>query len=112
MQRWPCNGYDVLSSACDTTKNPLRHGQLFTPGIDPTLTPLTIDTHCHIFNASDLQAASFISKVLANEKGILEVVVDALAEIVEFLAWKRPPAAPRSLPPLPVSPHSSQRRSE
>ena len=91
----------MLSGCCMRhNKNPLRTGQLFTPGIDPTLTPLTIDTHCHIFNASDLQAASFISKVLANEKGILEVVVDALAEIVEFVAWEKAPSGAKELAAL------------
>jgi predicted TIM-barrel fold metal-dependent hydrolase len=82
----------VLSGCCvPHNRNPLRAGQLLTPGIDPATTPLTIDTHCHIFNASDLQAVPFISKVLANEKGIAEVVVEALAEIVEFVAWEKAP---------------------
>ena len=63
------------------------------PGINPSATPLTIDTHCHIFNGSDLQAKEFIARVVSNEKGVVGVVTEAVGEIIQVLEWGNAPTA-------------------
>jgi len=35
------------------------------PGFDPSVTPLTVDVHCHIFNGTDLQVAEFLRETHA-----------------------------------------------
>lgn len=79
--------------SCFHRNRVLHAGKLTMPGIDPSATPLTIDTHCHIFNGSDLQAKEFIARVVSNEKGVVAVVMEAVGEIIQVLEWGNAPTA-------------------
>jgi predicted TIM-barrel fold metal-dependent hydrolase len=72
-------------------KTVIRTGYLTMPGIDPALNPLTIDSHCHIFNGSDLQVREFIARVVVTEKGIVAAVVEALSELLQLMIWDSAP---------------------
>ncbi len=63
----------------------------------PASSKLTIDAHCHIFNGSDLDVKDFFNKVAWNEKGIMAPVSDAVAAILEDLAWSTAPNGEQEL---------------
>lgn len=53
---------------------------------------LTIDTHCHVFNGSDLPMAPFATKVLVHGKDFPKGL-DQLAELVQAIVWSNSPSA-------------------
>lgn len=54
---------------------------------------LTIDTHAHVFNATDLQIKAFLLRVLIPEMPALK----PLAGLIQHLAWKGAPTAEQEL---------------
>jgi predicted TIM-barrel fold metal-dependent hydrolase len=50
-----------------------------------------MDTHCHVFNGTDLQVKEFVSKVFVNDGGLLGVVARAMGALLEDLAWSYAP---------------------
>ena len=64
---------------------------------DPTVSnpagQLTIDTHAHIFNGSDLQIKQFLSKTTVGPDSELYPLVDFLAGFLQILGWKLAPGA-------------------
>jgi hypothetical protein len=84
------------------------------PGVSYLEGPLTIDTHCHVFNGTDLQVKKFISMVVVNQGGLLGGAADALGSILQFLALSTAPSGARELRELAKiagqSPSCSDRR--
>lgn len=64
---------------------------------DPTVSnpaaPLTIDTHAHFFNGSDLQIKEFLSQTTVGPDSELYPLVDGLGGILQNLAWHLAPNA-------------------
>jgi len=64
---------------------------------DPTVSnpkaPLTIDTHAHFFNGSDLQIKEFLSKTTVGEDSELFSLVNGMSGILQALAWHAAPSA-------------------
>ena len=64
------------------------------PSISDRDGPLTIDVHAHVFNGADLQVAEFLSQVTArSSESELGAFVDALGDVLQFLAWNVAPGA-------------------
>lgn len=57
--------------------------------------PLTIDAHCHVFNASDLQVKQFFSMVLAHQSGHVGDAVRKFGSILQTLGWHLAPSGSR-----------------
>lgn len=67
---------------------------LLCPGDPTTSNPtalLTIDTHAHVFNGSDLQVRRFLSKTTVHEGSELYPLVDAIGALLQGLAWHLAP---------------------
>jgi predicted TIM-barrel fold metal-dependent hydrolase len=68
---------------------------------DPTISnldaPLTIDTHAHFFNGSDLQIREFLSQTTVGPDSELYPLVNALGGILQILAWQFAPSAKSEL---------------
>jgi len=62
--------------------------------------PLTIDTHCHVFNGTDLQVQKFISMVVVRQGGPLSGAAKALGSVLQHLAWATAPKGTRELEEL------------
>ena len=64
---------------------------------DPVLSnlaaPLTIDTHAHFFNGSDLQIKAFLSETTVGPDSELYPLVSGMASILQFLGWHLAPGA-------------------
>jgi len=64
---------------------------------DPTISnpaaPLTIDTHAHFFNGSDLQIKEFLSKTTVGPDSELHLLVNAMAGLFQILGWHLAPSA-------------------
>ncbi len=64
---------------------------------DPTVSnpqaPLTIDTHAHFFNGSDLQIKEFLSQTTIGSDSELYPLVKAMAGVLQALAWHLAPGA-------------------
>lgn len=58
---------------------------------EPKYAKLTIDTHCHIFNGSDLQVKEFFDRVVSHEKGLSGDVVGVFGDILQDLEWSSAP---------------------
>ena len=58
---------------------------------EPQYPQLTIDTHCHIFNGSDLQVKEFFDRVVSHEKGLSGDVVGVFADLLQDLEWSGAP---------------------
>src|SRR4051812_10830341 len=61
---------------------------------------LTMDTHCHVFNGTDLQVKEFVSRVFVNEGGLLGVVARAMGALLQDLAWSYAPTGKDELAEL------------
>lgn len=61
---------------------------------DPS-TPLTIDTHVHVFNGSDLQVARFIGLVIQNQ--LDQETRAALGDVLQKIAWSLAPSGDEEL---------------
>jgi len=87
------------SLACWIRKKP----RLVCPG-SPAVSflngPLTIDTHCHVFNGTDLQVQKFISMVVVNQNSPLAGVAKLLGGVLEKLAWSNAPTGADELAAL------------
>lgn len=64
---------------------------------DPTISnpaaALTIDTHAHFFNGSDLQIKEFLSKTTVGPDSELNPLVNAMAGLLQTVAWHLAPSA-------------------
>jgi predicted TIM-barrel fold metal-dependent hydrolase len=64
---------------------------------DPTLSnptaPLTIDTHAHFFNGSDLQIKEFLSQTTVGPDSELYPLVKGMGAVLQSLAWHLAPGA-------------------
>lgn len=64
---------------------------------DPTISnpeaPLTIDTHAHFFNGSDLQIKEFLSQTNVRSDSELYPLVNAMAGVFQRLGWHLAPSA-------------------
>lgn len=58
---------------------------------------LTIDTHCHVFNGTDLQIADFLQRVAIHQNGALGLGAKALGELLEQLSWVVAPSGDKEL---------------
>lgn len=56
--------------------------------------PLTIDTHAHFFNGSDLQIREFLAQNMVEPGSELFPLVRKMSGILELLAWNTAPSAP------------------
>jgi hypothetical protein len=61
------------------------------PAVSDLGAPLTIDTHAHVFNGTDLQIGDFISEVLVNEPGTWGEVIAAVGSLIQNLNWDSAP---------------------
>lgn len=57
--------------------------------------PLIIDTHAHVFNASDLQVSGFVSRVAANEidSSAIRFLARSFAPVLQLISWGLSPSA-------------------
>jgi predicted TIM-barrel fold metal-dependent hydrolase len=62
--------------------------------------PLTIDTHCHVFNGTDLQVREFISRVQLRQRGPIGELYRAVASVLQGLVWQNAPTSAQELPRL------------
>lgn len=64
---------------------------------DPTFSnlsaPLTIDTHAHFFNGSDLQIKQFLSQTTVGPDSELYPLVQGMGGLLQHLAWHLAPSA-------------------
>lgn len=64
---------------------------------DPTVSnaaaPLTIDTHAHFFNGSDLQIKEFLSQTTVGRDSELYPLVRGMGGLLQALAWHKAPGA-------------------
>ena len=58
---------------------------------EPKYPLLTIDTHCHVFNGSDIQVKAFFERVVKPEKGLSADVVDVFSDVLQDLEWSGAP---------------------
>lgn len=63
------------------------------PSISNPGSPLTIDTHAHIFNGSDLQIREFLSQTTVGPGSELYPLVKAMAGLLQALGWHLAPSA-------------------
>lgn len=63
------------------------------PAISNPAAPLTIDTHAHFFNGSDLQIREFLSQTTVGPDSELYPLVKAMSGILQGLAWHVAPGA-------------------
>jgi hypothetical protein len=68
---------------------------------DPTISnlaaPLTIDTHAHFFNGSDLQIREFLSQTTVGWGSELYPLVNSMAALLQMLGWHVAPNAESEL---------------
>lgn len=86
---------NLALTGCLHTTSKLPTGPLITAGIDPNVSPLTIDAHCHIFNGTDLQVADFIGRVFAPNPVAL-----AAAKLLQAIVWTTAPDGDEELTKL------------
>jgi hypothetical protein len=60
-------------------------------------TPLTVDVHTHVFNASDLQVKQFIDLVVLKQKGPLGDATRVLSGVLQDVSWEAAPGAKEEL---------------
>lgn len=63
------------------------------PTVSDVAAPLTIDTHAHFFNGSDLQIRQFLSQTTVGPDSELYPLVKALGGLLQTLAWHLAPGA-------------------
>lgn len=61
--------------------------------------PLVVDTHAHIFNASDLQVSKFVSKVAVSEaeSSAVRFMAEMFGPVLQFVGWNLSPSARREI---------------
>lgn len=70
------------------------------PAMSYSAAPLTIDAHCHVFNATDLQVKEFISRVASHQTGALGDLARAFGGMLQDLGWALAPDGDRELSAL------------
>ena len=73
---------------CSILRRPIPKPFPDDPRYSNPCTPLTIDTHCHVFNGSDIQVERFITLVRARNEPILK----DLGEILQHVSWAVAPS--------------------
>lgn len=68
---------------------------LAAPVVRTPATALTIDTHAHVFNGTDLQIEEFLKRNVDFDK-YPRAVVDAVADLLQDAAWDFAPLESRS----------------
>lgn len=63
------------------------------PTVSSSTAPLTIDTHAHFFNGSDLQIKEFLSQTTVGPDSELYPLVKGMGGILQSLAWHLAPSA-------------------
>lgn len=63
------------------------------PSISDLNAPLTIDTHAHFFNGSDLQIRAFLSGTVVGKDSELYPLVNAMGSLLQTLGWHLAPSA-------------------
>lgn len=63
------------------------------PAISNKDAALTIDTHTHIFNGSDLQIKEFLSQTTVGPGSELYPLVNAMSGVLQVVAWQHAPTA-------------------
>src|SRR5438876_19712 len=63
------------------------------PRYSDAKTPLTIDVHAHVFNASDLQVREFIQRVVLKQKGPMGDAARVLSGLLQSVSWELAPSA-------------------
>lgn len=63
------------------------------PTISNPVAPLTIDTHAHFFNGSDLQIKEFLSQTTVGPDSELYPLVTGMTGVLQTLAWHLAPSA-------------------
>lgn len=63
------------------------------PSISDPSAPLTIDTHAHFFNGSDLQIRAFLSGTAVGKDSELYPLVNAMGSVLQTLGWHLAPSA-------------------
>jgi predicted TIM-barrel fold metal-dependent hydrolase len=67
------------------------------PAVSNAATPLTIDTHAHFFNGSDLQIREFLSQTTVGPDSELYSLVHAMGALLQRTAWHLAPSGQREL---------------
>jgi predicted TIM-barrel fold metal-dependent hydrolase len=67
------------------------------PAVSSATTPLTIDTHAHFFNGSDLQIREFLSQTTVGPGSELYSLVHAMGAVLQQTAWQLAPSGQREL---------------
>jgi hypothetical protein len=73
------------------TKRPTVISRILPENPEPKYPSLTIDTHCHVFNGSDIQAKGFFERVVKPEKGLSADLVDVFSDVLQDLEWSGAP---------------------
>jgi predicted TIM-barrel fold metal-dependent hydrolase len=63
------------------------------PAISDPAAPLTIDTHAHFFNGSDLQVREFLSQTTVGPGSEFYPLVKAMSNVLQTIAWHAAPNA-------------------
>lgn len=63
------------------------------PAVSSATAPLTIDTHAHFFNGSDLQIREFLSQTVVGADSELSPLLRAVGGVLQQLAWHHAPGA-------------------
>jgi predicted TIM-barrel fold metal-dependent hydrolase len=63
------------------------------PAISSEVAPLTIDTHTHFFNGSDLQVREFTAQTTVGPDSELYPFVKAMSGVLQTIAWHAAPSA-------------------
>jgi hypothetical protein len=63
------------------------------PRYSDAKTPLTIDVHAHVFNASDLQVREFIQRVVLKQNGPFGDAARVLSGLLQSVSWELAPSA-------------------
>ncbi len=86
----------LSSSACGILRRPLKPRCYHDPEISDPTSALTIDSHVHVFNASDLQVRAFFERVLSRDPQFKDKY-ERLGPILEKLGWSTAPDGSREL---------------
>ncbi|HBO7163504.1 TPA: amidohydrolase family protein [Pseudomonas aeruginosa] len=90
--------YSATLSGCCHVRSKIRPYCPTSPAISYLDGPLTIDTHCHVFNGSDLHISPFLSRVLIHDgDGAVARAFEALTDFIQNISWALAPRGEREL---------------
>lgn len=93
-------GIWALSSCSWLMRRPLRPICPLSPEVSLPGGPLIIDAHCHVFNGTDLQVATFLSKVAVRQDSAMGAGAIALGDILQHIVWTLAPDGDQELKAL------------